>query len=254
MQVVVVYSGGLDSTVLLYHLRGEGHGVKALSVNYGQRHARELDAARAITAALGVEFRLLDLSCLGTLFPGTALTSSEVAVPMVEYDPASMQMTTVPNRNMVLLAVALAWAAHLEYDGVAFAAHAGVTTTYPDCRPAFVEAMDRVAQEADWRRLRVLAPFVKWTKTEVVRRGAALGVPFGQTWSCYVGGPRHCGQCGTCRDRRQAFTEAGILDPTEYASGTMGPSLPGQGLGLHRAVKEGVDRREGASGGEDNPL
>jgi 7-cyano-7-deazaguanine synthase len=219
MNIVLVYSGGLDSTVLLYHLLHEGHRVKALSVNYGQRHARELDAAGAIVGSVGVEHRVIDCTSLGTLFSGSALTNATAEVPLVDYDAASMQMTTVPNRNMLLLALALSWAAQLHFDAAAFAAHAGMTTTYPDCRPAFVEAMDRAAGEADWRRLRVLAPFVTWTKTQVVRRGAELHVPFGQTWSCYVGDPRHCGQCGTCRDRRHAFLQADVPDPTDYARG-----------------------------------
>jgi 7-cyano-7-deazaguanine synthase len=220
VNLVLVYSGGLDSTVLLHHLLAEGHGVRALSVHYGQRHARELDAARDLAAGLGVEHRVIDLSSLAALFPGGALTSSTSPIPLGDYDPAGMRTTTVPNRNMVLLAVALAWAAHLGLDGAAFAAHAGTPTAYPDCRPSFAEAMDRAAREADWRPLRVLAPFVTWTKAEVVRRGAALGVPFGRTWSCYVGGPTHCGRCGTCRDRRNAFLQAGVPDPTEYATET----------------------------------
>jgi 7-cyano-7-deazaguanine synthase len=128
-----------------------------------------------------------------------------------------MALTTVPNRNMILLALGLAWAAHCHFDAAAFAAHAGLTVTYPDCRPEFAQSLDAAARLCDWEPLRVLAPFVTWTKGEVVRRGAALGVPFARTWSCYVGGSRHCGTCGTCRDRREAFAAAGVADPTEYA-------------------------------------
>jgi 7-cyano-7-deazaguanine synthase len=216
MKVVLVYSGGLDSTVLLYHLLAARLEVKALSVNYGQRHGRELAAARAIAAARGVEHRLVDLSSLRELFPELPLTSPASPLPQVEYSPESMALTTVPNRNMVLLSVALVWAAHLGFDAVAYAAHTGVTT-YPDCRPEFAAGMDRVARLCDWKPLEVLAPFVSWTKGEVVRRGAELGVPFGMTRSCYVGGDKHCGRCGTCRDRRAAFVAAGVPDPTEYA-------------------------------------
>jgi 7-cyano-7-deazaguanine synthase len=217
MKVVLVYSGGLDSTVLLYQLLSEGHEVKALSVNYGQRHAKELEAARALAAGRGVEHRVLDLSVLTSLFPDVALTSPHADVPQVEYSPQSMALTTVPNRNMVLVSVALAWAAHLKFDAAAFAAQAGLTTTYPDCRQEFASAMDGAARRCDWEPLAVLAPFVTWTKGDVVRRGAELGVPFERTWSCYVGGQKHCGRCGTCRDRRQAFIHAGVADPTEYA-------------------------------------
>jgi 7-cyano-7-deazaguanine synthase len=216
MRLVLVYSGGLDSTVLLYHLQAACHEVRALSVDYGQRHARELQAARAITAGRGVEHRLVDLSALSALFPDRALTSGGADLPRVEYSPASLALTTVPNRNMVLLSVALAWAADQKLDGVAYAAHSG-PATYPDCRPAFAEAMDAAARLCDWEPLRVLAPFVSWSKGDVVRRGAELGVPFARTWSCYAGGEKHCGVCGTCRDRRAAFGQAGVPDPTAYA-------------------------------------
>jgi 7-cyano-7-deazaguanine synthase len=217
MKVVLAYSGGLDSTVLLYHLLAEGDEVKALSVHYGQRHARELDAAREIAAGRGVEHKTVDLSSLCALFPGQALTSAQDEIPRADYSPHSLAVTTVPNRNMVLLAVALAWAAHERFEAAAFAAHAGLNGTYPDCRPEFARAMDGAARLCDWRPLEVRAPFVTWTKGDIVRRGAALGVPFARTWSCYVGGARHCGTCGTCRDRRQAFADAGAADPTEYA-------------------------------------
>jgi 7-cyano-7-deazaguanine synthase len=113
--------------------------------------------------------------------------------------------------------VALAWAATLWYDAVAFGAHGGEYTPYPDCQPRFAEAMDRAAQVCDWGPLRVLAPFVGWDKAAVVRRGVELGVPFELTWSCYNGGAAHCGRCGTCLDRRKAFEKAGVPDPTQYA-------------------------------------
>ncbi len=216
MRVVLVFSGGLDSTVLLYHLRQEGCALRALSVDYGQRHRRELDAAAAIAAALELEHRIVDLPSLGALLSGSALTSPSIAVPREEYGRENMEATTVPNRNMVLLALAIAWAAQQHDDAVAFAAHAGRTLTYPDCRPAFAAAMDHAARLADWRPIAVLAPFVTWRKADIVRRGHALGVPLERTWSCYVGGAQHCGECATCRDRRAAFAEAGVSDPTEY--------------------------------------
>jgi 7-cyano-7-deazaguanine synthase len=216
MKVVLVYSGGLDSTVLLYHLLAAGHEVKALSINYGQRHRKELAAARAIAAVRGVENRLVDLTPLAELFPDLGLISSTIPIPQVSYSPESMALTTVPNRNMTLLSVALAWAAHLGFDAAAYAAHAG-TTTYPDCRPEFAAALDRAARLCDWKPLQLLAPFVTWTKGDIVRRGTELSVPFARTWSCYAGGDKHCGRCGTCRDRREAFAAAGVPDPTEYA-------------------------------------
>jgi 7-cyano-7-deazaguanine synthase len=216
-RTVVIYSGGLDSTVLLYHLRAEGHEVKALSVNYGQRHlAREMAAAEAICARLNLERRTVDLTALVEFFGGNALTNEGVALPDGAYAEETIGQTTVPNRNMVMLSVGLAWAAGLGFDAVAFGAHGGEHTNYPDCKPPFAEAMDRVAQVCDFQPIRVLAPFVNWVKTDIVRRGAELGVPFDLTWSCYTGGKQHCGRCGTCVDRRMAFHQAVVTDPTTY--------------------------------------
>ena len=224
-KVVVIYSGGLDSTTLLYHLRAEGNEVKALSVNYRQRHLeRELAAAKTICGSLGVEQQIVDLTALVRLFGRNALSDQQVPVPESEYTAPTMQLTTVPNRNMLLLSIGLAWAISLECDAVAFGAHGGEYTPYPDCQPSFAEAMDRAARVCDWHPRQVLAPFVHLDKAGVVCRGAELGVPFELTWSCYKGGAKHCGKCGTCLDRRQAFQRAGVVDPTEYESETPVPA------------------------------
>jgi 7-cyano-7-deazaguanine synthase len=216
VKVVVLFSGGLDSTVLLYHLRAEGHEVKALSADYGQRHhARELNAGEAICRGLGVERRVVDLTGPVGFFGSNALTDEDQKLPEGEYRAETLPLTTVPNRNMVLLSVGIAWAASLRFDAVAFGAHAATGATYPDCRPGFADAMDRAAQMCDYRPIRVLAPFVTWVKAEIVRRGVELGVPFELTWSCYAGGERPCGRCGTCEDRRAAFAACGLRDPAD---------------------------------------
>lgn len=215
MRTVLIYSGGLDSTVLLYHLRAEGHEVRGLGIDYGQRHRRELEAAAAICRQLGTEYRIADLSTLRALLGGSALTA-DLAVPEGHYTEESMKQTVVPNRNMIMLAVAIGWAVSLRYDAVAYAAHAGDHTVYPDCRPEFAEAMDRAAALCDWHRVRILRPFIDKTKADLVRLGASLGVPFERTWSCYRGGEYHCGRCGTCVERREAFALAGVADPTKY--------------------------------------
>jgi 7-cyano-7-deazaguanine synthase len=215
MKYVVAFSGGLDSTTLLCHLWAGGHEVKALSADYGQRHgARESQAAAAIAQLLGIERRVVDLTALSAFFGRNSLSDAAVPVPAGAYSEAGMKLTTVPNRNMVLLSVGLAWAASLQFDGVAFGAHGGEYTPYPDCQPAFAEAMDRAAAVCDWRPLRVLAPFATWSKGQIVRRGAELGAPLHLTWSCYQGGETPCGVCGTCVDRARAFAEAGIKDDT----------------------------------------
>jgi 7-cyano-7-deazaguanine synthase len=215
-RTVVVFSGGLDSTTLLYHLKEAGHELAALAVNYGQRHSRELDCAQAICRDFEMDLTTLDLAGLSPIFGRNSLSDSSAEIPEGSYQPDSMQQTTVPNRNMILLSIAAGWAISNNCQAVAFGAHSGEYTPYPDCRPEFAEAMDKAAQLCDWNPLRILAPFVDWTKADIVRRGAELGVPFGLTWSCYVGGDRHCGRCGTCLDRKRAFQQSGVNDPTEY--------------------------------------
>lgn len=215
-EVVLVLSGGLDSTVLLQHLLAEGWGVRALSVRYGQRHDKELDFAQVTCRRVGVEHRVADLSALAWMLAGSSLVNRDVAVPRGAYAAENMKSTVVPNRNMILLSIAAAWAIDVKADAVAFAAHHGYHTLYPDCTPAFIEAMGKAILMADWHQVRLLAPFATMTKAQIVARGAELGVPFEQTWSCYEGGELHCGRCGTCVERREAFRDAGVPDPTQY--------------------------------------
>ncbi|MBC9890579.1 MAG: 7-cyano-7-deazaguanine synthase QueC [Opitutae bacterium] len=209
MKTVLAYSGGLDSTVLLYHLVAEGGVVSALSVNYGQRHQRELDSARA--------HKTIDLSSLGKLLEGCSLTNPDLPMPQGHYAEPSMKATVVPNRNMLFLALAASWAISLGADTVSYAAHSGDHAIYPDCRESFAQALDNAIRLADWREIRLNRPFVHLDKRAIVERGATLGVPFARTWSCYEGGQFHCGRCGTCIERREAFHCAGVEDPTLYA-------------------------------------
>ena len=217
MKSLVVHSGGMDSTVLLYQLLQAGDEVKALSINYGQRHSRELDGARALCAELGVEHRVADLSGLSDLLAGSALTSSDIEVPEGHYAEDNMKATVVPNRNMILLSVAAGWAISSKYDRIAYAAHSGDHAIYPDCRNEFAEALDGAIRLADWHEVSLYRPFVDMTKADIVSLGAKLGVPFEKTWSCYKGQDLHCGRCGTCVERREAFYLAGVEDPTTYA-------------------------------------
>lgn len=217
MKTVLIYSGGLDSTVLLYHLCATDVCVHALSVNYGQRHSRELEAARELCIGLGVPRQVADLSTLAPLLGDNCLTSSAADVPEGHYTEASMKRTVVPNRNMLFLALAAARAIAIKADSVAYAAHSGDHAIYPDCRREFADAMDQAIRLADWHTVKLIRPFVDWTKSDIVRRGHELGVPFERAWSCYKGGRTHCGRCGTCVERREAFQLAGVPDPTAYA-------------------------------------
>ncbi len=216
MKSVIIFSGGLDSTVLLYQLRAARHTVYALSVDYGQRHRRELTYARATCESLGIEHVETDLRGLSPILQGSSLTDPSMSMPQGHYEEANMRLTVVPNRNMLLLSLATAWAVSLKADGVAYAAHGGDHAVYPDCREAFADAMAKAISLADWHEVALLRPFVGMTKSGIVERGRELGVPFERTWSCYEGGERHCGRCGTCVERREAFHLAAVDDPTEY--------------------------------------
>jgi 7-cyano-7-deazaguanine synthase len=216
MRTVAVFSGGLDSTVLLAELLAGGDEVFALSVDYGQRHHVELEHAERIAAKLGVPWQVADLSRIAPLLANSSLTSGAIAVPHGHYAEESMKQTVVPNRNMIMLAVAGGWAITLKADRVAYGAHTGDHTIYPDCRPEFAGAMHHALGLADWYPIGLYCPFLEMTKAQIVERGARLGVDFGQTWSCYEGGQLHCGKCGTCYERREAFRLAQTPDPTTY--------------------------------------
>lgn len=222
LRSVLVLSGGLDSTVALYKLLAEDRGeVHALSFNYGQRHVRELVMASRLCGRLGVPHQTVYLPIL-QLFGNTALTvqpdmaQGQIDVPDGHYAEESMKATVVPNRNMVLISVAAAYCISKGFEQVVYAAHAGDHAVYPDCRENFVHLLDAALKVGNFHPVHLSAPFVNMTKEDIVRLGAQLLVPFKETWSCYRGGAYHCGTCGTCTERKEAFALAGIHDPTEY--------------------------------------
>jgi 7-cyano-7-deazaguanine synthase len=220
--VVTTLSGGLDSVTLAHALVADGAELIALSFDYGQRHAREIECAVRCADRLGAAHHIVDLRSVGSLLVGSALTDDAVDVPEGHYTDASMAATVVPNRNAIMLSVATGVAVANRAVAVATAVHAGDHAIYPDCRPEFIDAIEHEARVANEGFIvpvfRVLAPFLHLRKDEIVQRGAALGVPFEDTWSCYVGGADQCGKCGTCVERREAFELAGVDDPTRYAA------------------------------------
>lgn len=208
----------MDSTVLLYHLRDQGHEVLSLGVNYAQRHLKELGCAATICERLGVKQQVADLSDVAHLVAGkSALMNLKTEVPDGHYADESMKATVVPNRNMIMLAVATGYAIAQGCQAVAYGAHNGDHAIYPDCRAAFAESMATSIALCDWSVVRLLRPFVEMTKAEVCKLGERLGVPFESTWSCYKGASVHCGKCGTCVERKESFEVAGVPDPTVYA-------------------------------------
>lgn len=216
MKAVLVYSGGMDSTVLLYELKKMRYEVHALSFHYGQRHAKELHCAKAICFDLGVSHQTVDLTALGGLLGGSCLTDTSIDVPEGHYAEESMKATVVPNRNMIMLSIAAGHAMSIKADCVAFAAHAGDHAIYPDCRKAFSDSLQHTIGLADWHKVRLHRPYIDQTKTDIAKRGFLAGVPFEKTWSCYKGNEKHCGKCGTCIERKEAFEQAGLIDRTEY--------------------------------------
>lgn len=218
MKTLVICSGGLDSVTLAYKIAKESTLAALVSFDYGQRHKKELDFARRIAENLRVPHSVIDISQIGAQLSGSALTDN-VDVPDGHYAEESMKVTVVPNRNAIMLSIAYGIASSRKLDAVAAAFHGGDHFIYPDCRPPFVQSFEIMQKHAleGMGEIALNAPFLKMTKADIVSKGAELNVPFSQTWSCYKGGERHCGRCGTCVERREAFHLADVNDPTDYA-------------------------------------
>lgn len=216
MRIVSLLSGGMDSSTLAFHLRREGHEVLPIAFIYGQRHAKEINAAKTLCAFAGFPLEVVNIKHLQNLFSASALVDTSTPVPEGHYAHESMKATVVPNRNMVMLALAAAYAISNQAEAIAIAAHAGDHAIYPDCRPEFHDAMGRAFELCDYRPIKLLRPFIELTKDRIAARGHQLDVPFSMTWSCYKGGALHCGKCGTCVERKEAFELAGLIDPTIY--------------------------------------
>lgn len=211
---IVLLSGGMDSTTLLWHLQSQQ--PKALIFDYGQRHKKEIVHAGRICEVAGVESSIADLTGVNHLI-NVGSQSGREPVPEGHYAEESMKTTIVPNRNMMMISIAVAWAQATGSEEVYYAAHAGDHAIYPDCRPDFVQAMRNAVLQSSWPPYVYLrAPFIGMTKGEIVQLGLRLGVPYELTWSCYKGETRACGKCGTCRERLEAFEFAGAKDPIEY--------------------------------------
>ena len=230
-QAVTLLSGGLDSVTLAYHLREDwGLDLIALSFDYGQRHKKELMVAGNIAYELGAEHHTITLGTndgshpypkpLATILAGSALTDESVPVPDGHYAEESMKQTIVPNRNAIMLSIAYGVAVARGAKLVAFAAHSGDHAIYPDCRPDFVAALNGALNLGNaWADPvpEIQGPFLNISKADIAREAVRLKVPIAETWSCYKGGDIHCGVCGTCTERREAFELAGVTDPTPYA-------------------------------------
>ena len=217
MKTFVVCSGGLDSVTLAHKVAAEDELLGLITFLYGQRHKKEIDFAGECAGRLGVPLQIVDISPVGKLLSGSALTD-EIAVPEGHYAEESMKQTVVPNRNAIMLAIAYGIAAARGAEAVATAVHGGDHFIYPDCRPGFIKAFQAMQDQAlaGLAEIKLYTPFLNASKADIVAIGNRLAVPFARTWSCYQGGVGHCGRCGTCVERIEAFALAGVADPTEY--------------------------------------
>jgi len=211
---LVLHSGGLDSTTCLYLAKSDFKNVEAMSVNYGQRHGREIEAAKAICDQLKVKHSVVHLT-----IPSSMLTDPSIAVPDISYEEIEgISPTYVPFRNGLMLATMASYAQAGGFDAIYFGAHSedAANWAYPDCTPEFIGAMANAIYIGTYHKVRLITPLQWLNKAEIVLLGEDIGVPFAMTWSCYKGEEVHCGTCPTCRSRNQAFQIAGVTDPTIY--------------------------------------
>ncbi|HEU5081439.1 MAG TPA: 7-cyano-7-deazaguanine synthase QueC [Opitutaceae bacterium] len=236
MNVVVLCSGGMDSVTALYWAAREHTVRAAVSFDYGSKHNhREIPFAAEHAKKLGVRNETIPLLFMNTLFASSLLQSGG-DIPEGHYEAENMKQTVVPFRNAIMLSIATGFAESIEADGLVIAAHGGDHAIYPDCREDFMRAMGDTMRLGTYAGIQLLRPFIALTKGKIAARGAELGVDFSRTWSCYKGGAIHCGKCGTCVERREAFAEAGLADPTVYESTPALPEKPSSTKALEKTV------------------
>ena len=214
-KVVVILSGGMDSTTLLYETINNGYEVFALSFNYNQKHKKELNQATKTCEKLNIPHKIMDLSILNELAP-SSLTRDDWEVPEGHYADENMKQIVVPNRNMVMLSLATSYAIGLKADVLFYGAHSGDHDIYPDCRKEFVEQLGKTIEMCDWNSVKLQAPYLDIDKGDIIILGKELNVDYGLTWTCYKGKEKACGKCGSCVERLEAFEKAEIEDPIMY--------------------------------------
>lgn len=216
-KAIVILSGGMDSTTLLYKVNADTDFdiVSVLSMDYGQRHKKELDVASATCTALNLPHKIIDISGIAAVMKNSALTD-DIEVPEGHYEEPTMKVTVVPNRNAILLSLAVAEAVSHDAGYVFYGAHSGDHAIYPDCRREFVEAFNDMAAIANYLPVEILTPFIDFDKGDILTVGYYYGVDYSKTWTCYAGREKSCGKCGACVERLEAFEMIGRQDPLEY--------------------------------------
>lgn len=226
-KVAVLVSGGMDSVAALYDASKKYRVICGMSFDYGAKHnAREIPFAKEHCRRLRIPHVVIPLDFINNFFASDLLKSGG-DIPDGHYEEATMKQTVVPFRNGIMLAIAAGLAESEGVEGLVIAAHRGDHAIYPDCREDFMASMGEAIRRGTYRQIEVIRPFIAMTKAEIAKRGAELGVDFSFTWSCYKGGDIHCGRCGTCVERREAFIIAGVKDSTVYAEEGPLPARPG---------------------------
>jgi 7-cyano-7-deazaguanine synthase len=226
MKVCILLSGGMDSVTAFYEALGTHEVIATLSFDYGAKHhSRELPLAKLHSERTGILHEVIPLDFINQHFKSDLLQSGG-EIPDGHYAEAAMMQTVVPFRNGIMLAIAAGYAESRGAEGLVIAAHSGDHAIYPDCRESFMQAMASAMSQGTYANIQLLRPFIDIDKAEITRRGAQLGIDYAETWSCYKGQDIHCGVCGTCVERREAFILAGLPDPTRYAQTPLLPLHP----------------------------
>lgn len=214
-KVVVIYSGGMDSFTVLNRALKDGKEVYALSFDYGQRHVKELECASKVCKSLNINHKVIDITSINQLLAGSSLTD-DIDIPEGHYESDNMKSTVVPNRNMILLSLAVGYAVSVGAAQVYYGAHSGDHAIYPDCRPEFVQKMNDVCQIANYESVEIFSPYLDVDKTAILADGLAMGLDYSNTWTCYNGREKACGKCGSCQERLEAFSDNKMVDPIPY--------------------------------------
>jgi len=213
-KAVVIFSGGMDSRTTLEKAVQDGYDVFALSFDYGQRHIRELEYAKRVTDKKELAHKIIDITSINELLQGSSLTS-DIDIPEGHYEEESMKSTVVPNRNMILLSLAIGYAVSIGAEKVYYGAHSGDHAIYPDCRPEFLHKVNEVAAIANYQSVEVVAPYLDGNKETILIDGHKMGVDYADTWTCYnPQDDEHA--CGACQERLEAFRSIGKDDPLQY--------------------------------------
>ena len=216
MKTLAIVSGGMDSVTMLHDLFEQDHQLSVVSFDYGQRHIKELEVAKANADKLRLSHKIIKMDFLAQLLDNSALTG-DTDVPEGHYAADNMKLTVVPNRNMIMASIAIGLAVNNGQDAIAMGVHSGDHAIYPDCRPEFVSALRTTALIANYDPINVLAPYLEMDKTSIIARGLEIDtMDYSETWTCYKGLQKACGLCGSCQERLEGFANNGIADPIDY--------------------------------------